>query len=105
MNTPLLKQDLYRDAIATAAARRRKIRMAQRLATVAVVSLAALFLTLPRKQEITPPVVAKAPPPMNKGYEIIQSDEELLSWVADQGPALVTRPDGRRVLILTAANR
>jgi hypothetical protein len=105
MNTPLLKQDLYRDAIAAAATRRRKIRLTQRVGSAALVSLAALFLTLPHKQEINPPVVAKAAAPVQRAYEIIQSDEELLGWVADQGPALVTRPDGRRVLILTTANR
>lgn len=105
MNTPLLKQDLSRDAIATAAGRRRKIRMAQRAGTAAVVSLAALLFALPREPEINPPVVSKAPAPVHQGYEIIRSDEELLGWVADQGPALVTRPDGQRVLILTASNR
>lgn len=105
MNTPLLKQDLYRDGIAAAAARRRNIRLIQRVGVVAVVSLAALFLALPRKQEVPPLMLTQSPPPVARGYEIINSDEELLGWVADQGPALVTRPDGRRVLILTAANR
>jgi hypothetical protein len=104
MNTPLLKQDLYRDAIATAAGRRRKIRLTRRVGSAVVVFLAALFLALPRNQEINPLVVAKAAAPVQRAYEIIQSDEELLGWVADQGPALVTRPDGRRVLILTASH-
>lgn len=105
MNTPLLKQDLYRDAIAATARRRRRIRMAQRVGTIAVVFLAALFLALPPKPEITPPVAEKAVAPEQRAYEIIHSDQELLGWVADQGPALATRPDGSRILILTAANR
>ncbi|MGJ8698118.1 MAG: hypothetical protein ACSHYF_17495 [Verrucomicrobiaceae bacterium] len=94
-----LTQDLLLDA----ASRRRRHRLAINSASIALpLLLGCLFLfqkTTPGPLATTPP--APAPEPPAPLYQPLTSDAELLALLHDQSPALVTRPDGTRMLILT----
>lgn len=111
---------LQRDLFAQRAARlRRRLSRRRSLLVLGTPLLALSFLyfspspdpapstyTLAVDQPNSDPVTQKAPvenqpAPEPEGVETLSSDQELMAAVADQGPLLITHPDGRKQLILT----
>lgn len=105
-----LQQELLLDTLRDAARKRRKKRQA--LASALVLIPLCLFTKVAlTPNNPAPAITSKKPapqvteiketPPEELPYTTINSDEELLALLADQGPILVSHPDGSQTLILT----
>jgi hypothetical protein len=112
-----LNPELQRDLFASSAARlRRRLRLRRQAAfSLATFLLLLSVAFLAMRAERPPQVVSPARPPApassattsapirERALEIqrLTTDEELLAALAEQGPMLITHPDGRKQLILT----
>lgn len=114
---PRPDQDLQRDLFASSAARLRRRLRHRRQAAVTLASLAALASLATILLPEAPPAefVSSAPPARSPeaptrqpkrdvaspDFSRLATDDELLAALAEQGPMLITHPDGRKQLILT----